>query len=146
VRHLLVDGEVVVAGVELGLAGLAAASLGAAATAGDSAPSFRHDAELARSKAQAEDAGAKGVRFYLVLTDSRLLLVRRSVLGRAREAALDVGVEEVEAIRSRPQSHLVVVELADGRRIELETPKAFKFLPDVYRELGRLLDQQRKAG
>ena len=78
VRHLLVDGEVVVAGVELGLAGLAAASLGAAATAGDSAPSFRHDAELARSKAQAEDAGAKGVRFYLVLTDSRLLLVRRS--------------------------------------------------------------------
>lgn len=145
VRGLLRAGEAVRAGVEVALPGRMAAQLAAAARASDGLASFRDDPELARSAEQARAMGIEGKNFFLVLTDARLLLVRRSAFARAKEAQLDVPLSEVDAIRVRKQVGRIDLHLTDGRTIELETPRAFKFLPLVYERLPQLLQEARAA-
>ena len=143
VGHLLRPGEAVRAGVELSLPGRKAAQLAGAARSADGTYAHRDDPELVRSIEQARDLGIEGQSFFLVLTDARVLLVRRSAFGRAKDAVVDVPLAEVDAIHARKQADRIDLSLVDGRTIKLEVPRAFKFLPLVYERLPRLLEEAR---
>lgn len=145
VGHLLHPGEEVRAGVEVALEGRLSAQLAAASRAADGLAAVRDDPDLERSKQQARSMGVEGENFFLVLTDARVLLVRRSAFARAKEAQVDVPLSEVDAIRVLKQSGRLDLHLTDGRTIELEVPRAFKFLPLVYERLPQLLQEARAA-
>lgn len=151
IRHHLDGHETVIAGVHVQspgthAAGLAGGVSGAVAgatgtpfsTSGlDSAEHDRWEQEAARTNVDARST-RRAVNMYLVLTDRRLLLVRRSRLtGRAREVLAEWPLAEGGAIRVPRNAQALILEHAQGS-LHLELPLAHKFLPDVYRELPRL--------
>lgn len=86
-----------------------------------------------------------GPYLYLALTSRRVLVVRRSALGLARDVVFEAPIGEVDALGLRPRSSAVELRLSGDRVLELETPKAPRFLPEVYRRLPDLLAEA-KAG
>ena len=132
--------ELVLAGVAVAAAGTFSAAITGAARAADGPPSVAPDGELARTRRRHEDQGlGRAVGFYLLLTDRRVLLVARNAFGLARGVVLDVPVSQVEHLRPPTRSMKLTLVLVDGRTLALEAPKAPKFLPPVYRQLGELL-------
>jgi len=85
-----------------------------------------------------------GPYLYLVLTSHRVLVLRRSVFGRAKDVVLDASLDEVQAIEMKPNSSRIELRLSGDRTYAFETPKAPKFLPEVYRRLPALLAEARK--
>lgn len=138
-------GEQVLAGVALDARGTTSAALSGGARAAVGVASVAPDGDLAEVRRQHESIGVNGVRFYLLLTDARLVLVRRNAIGRAAEVVLAVPVGEVDSIAIGNRSSTVTVNLADGRTLDLETPKAVKFLPPVYLELPARLEAAKTA-
>lgn len=137
--------ERVLAGVALNAEGTMGASLAGGAKASTGVPGLAADGELADVRRAHEAAGIEGVRFHLLLTDARLLLVRRNALGLTADTQLDVPVTEVAGIAASGRSHRVTIALEDGRTLELETLKAPKSLPPVYRQLPDLLAEAKSA-
>lgn len=143
-RRLLEPGELVLVAVPMNQLGTMSAALGGIARATDVVPTVERDHEGDDIRERHRALGIDGVRFHLVLTDQRLVLVRRNALGMAAGVTLTVPIMEVESIGVTARSMHVPVELTDGRRIELETPKALKHLPSVYREIPSRLEAARR--
>lgn len=142
-RSRLEPGEQVLAAVAMNARGTMGAALSGAARAADGVASVGGDDGGVSARHAA--LGIRGVRFYLVLTDARLVLVRRNLFGIAAEVTFAVPVEQVERLRITRQTLSVPVRLTDGRVIDLETPKAGKHLPAVYLELSDRLAAARAA-
>lgn len=81
---------------------------------------------------------------YLVVTSRRVMVLRRSALGRARDTLFEVPVGDVNALELKPSASRVDLRLENGRELGFETPKAPKFLPDVYRRLPELLTDAKR--
>lgn len=80
-----------------------------------------------------------GPYLYLALTSRRVLVLRRSAFGRMREVAFEVPVGEVAELALKPGSDRVELALRRGGALAFDTPKAPRFLPEVYRRLPVLL-------
>lgn len=138
-------GEVVLAAASVHRLGTTTdALLGAAAAIAteSGATSFRQ-ARPAPTRGATVDASPY---LYLVVTTRRVLVLRRSALGRARDIVFEVPVADVSALQLKPGASRVDLRLDDRRTLGFETPKAPKFLPDVYRRLPELLaDAKRQS-
>jgi hypothetical protein len=140
------DDETLLAAVSVHRTGTTAAGLRGATAAIGGGPAagvaFRADEDADAARAGdgrgSGPAGASPYQ-YLVLTSRRVMVVRRSVFGRARDVVFEVPVERVTALQLRPGVGEVELRLADGRTLAFETPKAPRFLPEVYRRLPGLL-------
>lgn len=144
-RDRLDPGERVLAGVSLNAKGTMSASISGAARASTGVPSVAPDGELADVRRDHADLGVTGVRFHLLLTDRRVVLVRRNAFGLAREVTFAAPLAEVDSIQVSTRSTAVPLRLVDGRVLELETPKAPRFLPPVYADLPSRLAAARAA-
>lgn len=133
------------AGVALAPKGTFAASLSAAGRLHDGAGAIIDDPALGRAKADLAAAGVHGVRFWLLLTDRRLLLVSRTLLNRAGATVLDVPIADVASITTSTAGQSVTLHLPDDVTVALETPKAFRFLPDVYHRLPSIVEDLRPS-
>ncbi len=89
---------------------------------------------------------ALGPFLYLVLTSRRVLVVRRSAFGRPKGVAFEAPVEEVQAMGLKPRASRVELLLSGDHSLTFETPKAPKFLPEVYRRLPALLTEAKRTG
>lgn len=134
--------EVVLAGVSAhregttsaAMLGATSAILGAEAGSG---VSFRDVPD--RDGGAGDGQAALSPYLYLVLTSRRVLVVRRSALGRPKDVAFEAPVEAVDALRLKPSAGRLELLLHGGHALTFETPKAPKFLPEVYRRLPALL-------
>lgn len=157
IRGHLEEGERVVAAVDvqtpgtLGAAFEGAAS-GAVSGAADVPISFVGESEdrnawLAESvPIVGADAARRLVYASLALTTSRLLVLSRGkVTRRIGDLVAEWPVDEIEWIRYSGNSHEMVIHL-HGRTLTFEVELAPKFLPPVYRELPRHLEQVKSQG
>ena len=149
VARYLEPGEEVLAGVHLQQPGTMSAELqtGASAAVGatmalpprlpDGDPEQERTWRRQADAAGLEEATVKRAHWvYLVLTSSRLLLLRRSRLLRwqPRELIAAWPVEEIERIEVPRNGAGLTIHHAGGS-LTLELPQAHKFLPQVYRDL-----------
>lgn len=140
----LSEGEAVLGAVSVALPGVGAARIVSAGRVADGHfPAQAGVDHIAREGAAA--FGIDGLQFHLVVTDARLLLVRRSVFGRAKQVVLVLPLGEVAAFRLPRASQTYVLEHIDGRSLKLELPKAPKFLPEVYTALPARFRDARAA-
>lgn len=147
-RRLLDPGEVVFAGVKLIERGSMSGAVSDAASAAAGSPVLgRADERLLARRQRHRAIGIQGYRFYLLLTDARLLLVRRnSMFGFAREVTFQAPIGDVAELRVTRQSSNVTIRLTSGETLELETTRPIKRLPPVYLELPqRLVIAQRTS-
>lgn len=86
----------------------------------------------------------RAIRIALVLTDSRLLLLRRgsTLTWRLPEVVAAWSLSDVDEVRV-PRNGSTLVLVAGGRELVLELPQAHKFLPQVYRDLPKLVAKHR---
>lgn len=160
ISRFLEPGEQVLAAIHVQRPGTLSAGLqgGASGAVGATvdAPPTPPEADGKQSKAwqeQTERAGIgveearRSTRLYLVLTASRLMLVRRSRLlqWRPREVVAAWTLEEIDRIRVSPHRQAVTIDRGTGS-MTFEFPVALKFLPDVYRELPTIHDHALNQG
>lgn len=154
----LEPGEHVLAGVQLQRPGTFTAELEAGVSGAvnanfDLPPNFR-DADPAMEEAWREqtatarvdaETAKRAIWVYLVLTSSRLLLVRRSRLlrWRPREVIAAWPLEEIERIEVPRNGDRVTVHHGVAGSLDFELPQAHKFLPQVYRDLPSILEKNR---
>lgn len=86
-----------------------------------------------------EEAARKAHWVYLVLTSSRLLLIRRSrfLRWRPREVIAAWPLREIERIEVPRNGSAATIHHRAGA-LTFELPQAHKFLPQVYRDLPAL--------
>lgn len=132
-------GEEVLAAVGLARHGTAAVALAAGARAADGVAVFGGLPELSE-----EPKEITGTHFLLSVTSQRILLHRRSLFGRPKEIVLATELDDGVDIRISKQGHAVFLVSRDGAELRLETPKAFRFLPDVYERLPETIAAARR--
>lgn len=159
IRTELLSGESVLAGVHVQRPGTNANAISGAASGAvvgalgtpptipggdpEGTAEWRQEAERAGSDA---DSTAKAVWLILVITTKRVLLIRRSRLtGKPRGILAAWPVSRVAGIRVPRSGSSVHVDL-EGASLQLELPVAHKFLPDVYRNLPKHLEDARAGG
>lgn len=132
--------ETVLAAVSVHREGTTTAALLGARAASTPGSAFKYDVPTSERNRWAESAGNAGPYLYLAVTSRRVVVVRRSVLGRARDIVFEAPLGQVRSLAMKPNNagH-VELELSDDRVLLFETPKAPKFLPEVYRRLPDLL-------
>jgi len=149
VRGLLEPGEDVVLAVKVQRPGTHSAQLEGAATGaisgatdtpyaarGGTDPDHARWLEQAVSLGIAPEAAQRVIHLFLVITSSRVLLVRRSrLMGRAQELIAAWPRTSLRASKITATSHTVQLEV-DGAPLHLELPKAAKHLPAAYREIA----------
>lgn len=87
----------------------------------------------------------RAVWLTIVLTNERLLLVRRSRLTKGlREVAGAWSLREIERIEVPRNGNSLTIHKPDAA-LRLELPHLHKFLPDVYRELPARFAEARDA-
>lgn len=159
VRRLLEADEPVLAGIDVqspgagtaGLAGQSAAigpAIGAPTTVEFSGGEEEHAEWLREAGAMGIDpvTAGRSVWMHLVLTESRLVLVRRSRLTRRPVDVVGAWpVADVSRVEVPRNGSTVTVHRGEDR-LRLELALAHKFLPDVYRDLpARLAGVQERA-
>jgi len=103
---------------------------------------LNHAAELGIDPALAQ----RTLRMYFVLTDRRLVLIRRSRLtGRPRELLATWPLIELERIRVHRGSRDFRLTIAGVDGLRLELPNDHRFLPGAYREVPKRLAAARKT-
>lgn len=134
-------------------AGTSAAVSGAVSGSVDLPPSFageEYDADGSWARtltSMGVEPGIAGraVWLTLVLTTTRLLLLRRSRLtGRLRELAGSWSLRDVERLDVPRRGNALTIH-GGTTALELELPQAHRFLPDVYRELPSRFQEARSA-
>lgn len=155
VARYLEPGEQVLAGVHLQKPGTLSAAMESGTSAAVGAtmglpPSFPDD-DPKEKRGWDKETGAAGIDaetakrthwVYLVLTSSRVLIVRRSRMlqWQARELIASWPLEEIERIEApRNRGHITVHHVAGSFTFEL--PQAHKFLPQVYRDLPAIHEE-----
>lgn len=102
-------------------------------------------AELVTSYGVEPQAARKAIRLYLVVTDQRVMVIRRHYLtGRPREVLISWPLADVDQVGiSAAQQAVWVTRGEAGLRLEL--PKSLNHLPAVYRELPELFQRLRRS-
>lgn len=153
-RRHLPHGETVLAGVQVQRPGTLQAALaggvsGATGTTPGLLPRLTDD-DRSWVRAAAEfgidpPLAQRAIYLALVLTPSRLLLLRRSRLTRrVREPLAVWPVADVDRIEVPRGGGTLTIHRA-GAALRLELPLAHRFLPEVYRELPALLARAQAA-
>lgn len=155
IARYLEPGEQVLAGVHLQSPGTNAAAMSTATSGAASAtvelPPTIGDGDPKKEREWRKQSGAAGIDektanrsnfVYLVLTSSRLLVVRRSRVLRwqPRELIAAWPLDAVERIEVPRNGDRITVHYSGGA-LTFELPQAHKFLPQVYRDLPSIHEE-----